>query len=161
MEAVEIRGTKTTKDLLEDAGWFLGHTVAAVLAFTIVFLTFTIAQPNPDSSTPKLLCTALSLFIPMIAGFFSHVLHRDSIAGNVWISGLLTFGVVCVHVLDLPTGSGLCDGCGALDKLTRTFFTIDHNSGLMAGDGLLIGAWIPLSMIGYGIGAKIRAALVS
>jgi len=73
----------------------------------------------------------------------------------VWISGLLTFCIVCVWVLDLPTGPGLCENCGAVEKLYRTFFDIDHGSGLMAGDGLLVGTWIPLSMIGYAIGAKI------
>ncbi len=62
--------------------------------------------------------------------------------------------LVCVWVLDLPTGNGLCNDCGAFDKLWRTFFSIDHNSGLMAGDGLLIGTWTPLAMIGYAVGAK-------
>jgi hypothetical protein len=63
------------------------------------------------------------------------------------------FSVVCVWVLDLPTGNGLCENCRALKKLWRTFFYIYHDSGLM-GDGLLVGTSIPLSMIGYAIGAK-------
>jgi hypothetical protein len=64
-----------------------------------------------------------------------------------------------VYTLDLPTGNGLCNGCGAVDKLWRTFFTIENNSGLLGGDGILIGTWIPLSMIGYAIGAKIARNL--
>ncbi len=67
------------------------------------------------------------------------------------------FSVVCVWVLDLPTGPGLCEKCDSghlLERLIRTFFDIKHGSGLMGGDGLLVGTWIPLSMIGYAIGAK-------
>jgi hypothetical protein len=40
----------------------------------------------------------------------------------------------------------------------RTFFSISHNSGMLGGDGVLIGAWIPLSIIGYSVGAKISEA---
>jgi hypothetical protein len=29
----------------------------------------------------------------------------------------------------------------------------------MGGDGLLVGAWIPLSMIGYALGAKLALKL--
>jgi hypothetical protein len=46
-----------------------------------------------------------------------------------------------------------------VDKLWRTFFSINKNSGLLGGDGILIGTWIPLSMIGYAIGAKIARNL--
>ncbi len=67
--------------------------------------------------------------------------------------GLVFFALVCVWVLDLPTGTGLCEKCLALEKLYRTFFDINHGSGLMGGDGLLVGLWIPLSMIGYSLGA--------
>jgi hypothetical protein len=61
-------------------------------------------------------------------------------------------------VLDLPTGTGLCEKCLAFDKLYRTFFDISHGSGLMGGDGLLVGTWIPLSMIGYSVGARFGLA---
>lgn len=155
MEAVEIRGNKTTNDLLREAGWFLLHTLLAVLIFAVVMCAFWAAQPDPLSSEPKLLCTAAAFLVPMIGGFIAGRAHRNTVARYVWISALIMFGVTVVHVLDLPTGAGLCDGCGAVDKLWRTFFSIDHGSGLMAGDGLLIGTWIPLSMIGYAVGSRI------
>lgn len=155
MEAVEIRGNKTTNDLLREAAWFLLHTLFAVLIFVLVMFAFWAARPDPTSAGPKLLCTAAALFVPMIGGFIAGRSRRDTVARYVWISALIMFGVVVVHVLDLPTGAGLCDGCGAVDKLWRTFFSIDHGSGLMAGDGVLIGTWIPLSMIGYALGARI------
>jgi len=155
MEAVEIRGNKTTKDLSREAGWFILHTALAVLALVLVLAAFSLAKPDPDSAMPKLLCTIAAFLVPMLAGLLAARLLGNSNARYVWISGLLTFAVVCVYVLDLPTGAGLCDGCGAVDKLWRTFFSIDRNSGLMGGDGILIGTWIPLSMLGYAAGAKL------
>ena len=56
-------------------------------------------------------------------------------------------------MIDLPTGPGLCETCGTIERLWRTFFSIDNGSGLLAGEGLLVGAWLPLSMIGYAVGA--------
>ena len=110
-------------------------------------------HPDPESITPKLAGTVLAFVVPMVGGFVIARGQNDSIARHTWISGLLLFSVVCVWVLDLPTGNGLCEHCGAVDKLWRTFFDINHGSGLMAGDGLLIGTWVPLSMIGYAAGA--------
>ena len=155
MEAVEIRGNKTTNDLLREAGWFLLHTLFAVLIFALVMGAFWVAKPDPASTGPKLLCTAAAFLVPMIGGFLAGRNDRNTVARYVWISALIMFGVTVVHVLDLPTGAGLCDGCGAVDKLWRTFFSIDHGSGLMAGDGLLIGTWIPLSMVGYAVGSRV------
>jgi hypothetical protein len=155
MESVEIRGNKTTGDLAREAGWFVMHTIFAVVALIAVIAAFWMAHPDPDSSTPKILCTVLAFAVPMAAGFIAGKIRPDTVAGYIWISGLLFFLVVCVYVLDLPTGNGLCNGCGAIDKLWRTFFSIDKNSGLMGGDGILIGTWIPLSMIGYAVGARI------
>jgi hypothetical protein len=117
----------------------------------------TLNHPDPDSPTPKLIGTLLALVAPMLGGFLLTRVHANDIARYTWISGLVIFSIVCVWVLDLPTGSGLCENCGAAEKLWRTFFSINHGSGLMAGDGLMIGTWIPLSMIGYAIGAKFAA----
>ncbi|WP_419806856.1 hypothetical protein [Terriglobus sp.] len=159
MEALEIRGNKTTNDLLREAGWFLLHTIFAVLIFALVMGAFWAAKPDAASAGPKLLCTAAAFLVPMIGGFVAGRARHDTVARYVWISALIMFGVVVVYVLDLPTGAGLCDGCGAVDKLWRTFFSIDHGSGLMAGDGILIGTWIPLSMIGYAVGSKIAISV--
>lgn len=158
MESVEIRGNKTTGDLLREAGWFLFHTILAVLVLVVLLAVFWIAKADPESATPKILCTALALVVPAVAGFLAARLTPDGIASHIWISGLLFFLVVCVYTLDLPTGNGLCNGCGAVEKLWRTFFSINKNSGLLGGDGLLIGTWIPLSMIGYSVGAKLAGA---
>jgi hypothetical protein len=89
-----------------------------------------------------------------MGGFLIAKLQQNEIARYIWISGLLVFSVVCVWVLDLPTGNGLCENCGAVEKLWRTFFDISNGSGLMGGDGLLVGTWMPLAMIAYSIGVR-------
>lgn len=159
MEAVEIRGNKSTNALMREAGWFLLHSVMAVVLMAGVIGVFSLARPDPDSALPKLLCTLAVFLVPLVGGVIAARLQPDTVAGQVWISGLIAFAIVSVHVLDLPTGVGLCNGCGALDKLWRTFFSIDQNSGLMGGDGILIGTWVPLSMIGYAVGARVGRAV--
>lgn len=146
---------KSAGQLGVDALRFTLHTFVAVVALAVVVSLFALAHPQDDASNPKLFCTALALLVPMGVGFLVARVKHDRVAGYVWISGLLTFSVVCVWVLDLPTGPGLCEKCGAVDKLYRTFFDINNGSGLMGGDGLFVGTWIPLSMIGYAIGAKL------
>ena len=160
MESVEIRGNKTTDDLLHEAGWFVLHTLIAVIVLAVLLVAFWGMHVNPGAAGPKLLFTALAFIVPAAAGFGIMRARPDSIAGYVWISGALFFGVVCVYVLDLPTGPGLCEHCTLTERLYRTFFSITHNSGMLSGDGVLIGSWIPLSIIGYSVGAKLGTTAV-
>ena len=145
---------KSAAALTREAALFLGHTLAAVLILFAIVLVFYLGHTDPDAVDPKLLATGLAFVVPLLGGFVFAKARHDEAARYVWISGLLTVSIVCVWVLDLPTGSGLCGKCGAVEKLTRTFFDISHGSGLMGGDGLLVGTWMPLSMIGYAIGAR-------
>lgn len=155
----DISQDKTMGDLGREALWFLTHTLVAVVLLAIVIGVMSLDNPDPDSPTPKLLATVLAFFVPMIGGFLLARIHQNNVAAYTWISGLVFFSIICVQVLDLPTGNGLCENCGATEKLWRTFFTFSHGSGLMGGDGLLIGTWMPLSMIGYAIGAKLALKL--
>lgn len=150
----ETGQNKTIGELTRDAMWFTIHTALAVTVLALVMAGMSLLHPDPDDLTPKLIGTGLAFFAPMLFGFLIARKQQNDIAGYVWISGLLTFSVVCVWVLDLPTGNGLCEKCGAVEKLWRTFFDITNGSGLMGGDGLFIGTWIPLSMIGYAVGAS-------
>jgi hypothetical protein len=151
----DISHDKTMGDLGREALWFLIHTLVAVILLAITVGVISLNHPDPDSTTPKQLGTILAFLVPLIGGFLLARIHRNDIAAYIWISGLIFFSIICVWVLDLPTGNGLCERCGVSEKLWRTFFTFTHGSGLMGGDGLLVGAWIPLSMIGYAIGAKL------
>ncbi|MEI9980551.1 MAG: hypothetical protein WDN23_16470 [Edaphobacter sp.] len=154
MSQRDISHDKSPADLGREATWFLAHTAIAFLLLALVVGVISLNHPDPDSSSPKMLGTVLAFLVPMAGGFILARRHRNDIAAYVWISGLVIFSITCVWVLDLPTGNGLCENCGAVEKLSRTFFTFSHGSGLMAGDGLLVGTWIPLSMIGYAVGAK-------
>jgi hypothetical protein len=151
----DISQDKSVADLGRESLWFLGHTLFAVIFLAAALGGISLTHPDQDSVSPKLIGTILAFLVPMIGGFLIARVQQNYVARYVWISGVILFSVVCVWVLDLPTGNGLCETCGAVEKLWRTFFTFNHGSGLMGGDGLLVGAWIPLSMIGYGIGAGV------
>ncbi|WP_158944277.1 hypothetical protein [Granulicella sp. S190] len=155
MNGRDISQGKSLGDLGREAFWFLTHTLIAVAMLALVIVVISIGHPDSDSIAPKALATFLAALIPMIGGAIVARLQHNEIAPYTWISGLVIFSIVCVWVLDLPTGKGLCENCGAVDKLWRTFFTFRHGSGLMGGDGLLIGTWLPLSMVGYAVGARL------
>jgi len=150
----DITQGKSLSELGNEAFWFFTHTFLAVFFLYVAIGGMTLTHPDPDAIEPKLVGTALALLIPMIGGYIIAKFQQNIVARYVWISGLVFFSIICVWVLDLPTGVGLCEKCGAMEKLWRTFFDIEHGSGLMAGDGLLIGTWVPLCMISYAIGAS-------
>ncbi len=158
-EEFEVSQGKSIAELGWDALWFGIHTCAAVLVLFLVWAVMTLSHPDAASQSPKILATALAFLAPMVAGFFVARTgpreERNQVAPYIWISALLFFAAVCVWVIDLPTGPGLCETCGAVERLWRTFFDINHGSGLMGGDGLLVGCWVPLSMLGYAAGAAI------
>lgn len=151
----DVSQGKTAGDLTREALWYSIHTILAVVVLAVVVFAISLNHPDIDQNNPKILCTFLAFLVPMVFGFVIAKSRHDRIARHVWISGLLTFSIVCVWVLDLPTGNGLCEHCGALEKLWRTFFDIRHGSGLMGGDGLAVGTWIPFSLFGYAFGAKL------
>ncbi|MDQ2834394.1 MAG: hypothetical protein M3Y50_11725 [Acidobacteriota bacterium] len=151
----DISRDKTVGDLAREAAWFLVHTVIAFLLLTITLGLISLNHPDPDATTPKFVGTALTFLVPMFGGFLAARIQRSKVASYTWISGVAVFASVCVWVLDLPTGPGLCETCSPFGKLWRTFFSLTHGSGLMGGDGVLIGTWIPLAMIGYAAGARL------
>ena len=155
-EDFELSQGKSAGDLGREALWFVGHTLIAVLILAVVVFIISLTRPDIDAAGPKELGTLLAFLVPLIGGFAIAKTQQDPIAKYIWISGLLFFSLVCVWVLDLPTGPGLCEQCvnAPVEKLYRTFFDINHGSGLMGGDGLLVGTWAPLAMIGYALGAK-------
>ncbi len=154
MHQRDISKDKSVGDLGREAFWFTTHTVLALTVLAAVVGVMSFMHPDPDSTSPKMLATLLAFFVPMLGGLVISNVQKNDVARKIWISGLLLFSVVCVWVLDLPTGPGLCEKCGLVERLYRTFFFINGNSGLMGGDGILIGAWMPLSMIGYAVGSR-------
>jgi hypothetical protein len=155
----DISQGKTSGDPAREAFWFFTHTLIAIIFLAISIGVISLNHPDPDSTFPKLLGTVLAFLVPLVGGLLLARIHRNNVAAYVWVSGVIFFSILCVRVIDLPTGAGLCENCGAMEKIWRTFFTFSHGSGLMGGDGLLLGSWIPLSTIGYAIGAKLTIKL--
>jgi len=149
----EISPGKSIGDLGGEAVWFTIHSIIAVAVMIATILGMGLSHPDPNAAEPKEIGTLLVFLLPMLVGFIIAKIQGNYIARYVWITGLLMFSAVCVWVLDLPTGPGLCEHCGALDKLWRTFFSISNGSGLMAGQGLAVGTWAPLALVGYALGA--------
>jgi len=150
----EISPGKSIGDLGHEALWFTFHSILAIVFMIATIMVMGLFKPDPEAAAPKELGTLLVFLVPMAASFLIAKLGGNQIARYVWITALLMFSAVCVWVLDLPTGNGLCEGCGAIDKLWRTFFSFSNGSGLMAGQGIAVGLWAPLSLIGYAIGAR-------
>jgi hypothetical protein len=150
----DITQGKSIGDLGREAFWFLTHTFLAVVMLALAVGGMWMTHPDAAATAPKLIGTGLAFLVPMIGGLVIAKMQQNEIARYIWISGLLVFSVVCVWVLDLPTGNGLCEHCDAVEKLWRTFFDISNGSGLMGGDGLLVGTWMPLAMIAYSIGVR-------
>lgn len=153
-EEFEASSGKSLGELGREALWFSLHTIFAVLALVVVLATGLAMKISSQPIEPKLIGTVLAFVFPMAVGFIIVKRQQNDVAKYVWISGLLFFSIVCVTVLDLPTGPGQCEHCGAVDKLLRTFFEITNGSGLMGGDGLMLGSWIPLALFGYAMGAS-------
>jgi hypothetical protein len=153
-EDTELPQGKSINELGHDALWFALHSIIAIGVLIVMVFVVQMVHTSQASDGPKLLMTLCAFLVPLIAGFVIAKARHDDIARYVWIAGLIFFSIVCVWVLDLPTGPGLCEHCGAVDKLWRTFFSVDYGSGLMGGDGVLIGSWVPLALVGYAIGAK-------
>ena len=147
--------SKSLRELAAEAGWFALHTGLAVLSVAAILAAGALLRPTPEAILPKLIGTGAAFVLPLLAGLAIAKWQPNDVAPHVWIAGLLLFASVCVWVLDLPTGPGMCDQCGAVDKLWRTFFAINRGSGLMGGDGLVIGVWIPLALFAYAMGAGI------
>jgi len=156
-EDFEVSQGKSIGDLGREAAWFCAHTILAILTLLGLVAVIWLFHPAPDASAPKLLATVLAFVVTMVVGFLITKTTSNDIGRYVWISGLLIFAIVCVWVMDLPTGPGLCEHCTLMERLWRTFFDFQHGSGLMGGDGVLIGTWIPLSLFGYAIGSKLAA----
>jgi hypothetical protein len=154
MDKIDTSQNKSLAELSREALWFCIHTLIAAAMLALVVVAMSMTRPDPDTLTPKLVGTVLAFLVPLACGYLVAQNRKNRIARHVWISGLLTFSVVSVWVLDLPTGKGPCDTCGPIEKLWRSFFDINRGSGLMAGDGLILGTWVPLAMIAYALGAR-------
>ncbi|WP_420239812.1 hypothetical protein ACOBR2_09670 [Telmatobacter bradus] len=131
---------------------FLLHAVLALLAWAAL-MAAGYALNLPQVPQPMIL--ALSLFVPLVAGFAVNHFRQDPIAGIVWLLGLVWFLILALWVMDMPTGPSECFQCDATDKLSRTFFSSPSPSGLIDNDGPFLATWPAAALLGYAIGARL------
>lgn len=132
------------------AGFFL-HAIIALGAW-ILFMAAGYVLNTP---MPQMLILALSLVIPLVVGYFVVRAKPSEMAGHVWLLGLILMLIICLWILDMPTGPNACLGCSATEKLTRTLFSIPSPSGLIDNNGPFFATWPAAALLGYSIGAKL------
>jgi len=146
------RGGKNAGRIVSEIFRFFLHSVIPVAIIAGFFLGT--ADLHLAIPIPELVSAAFAFFVPLLVGLIIAAIWKDTVATYVWIMGLLWFSIICVVVLDMPTGPGLCEHCGAGQKLWLTFFDMTQDSGLMNNNGRLVGTWPTLALVGYAIGAR-------
>ena len=131
--------------------YFLHSLLALGSWMALMLLGYAI---NPVG-VPQLVILVLSLAVPLIVGLLIARFHPSEMATLVWLLGLIWFLIVCLWVMDMPTGPNQCFQCDATEKITRTFFSLPRPSGLIDNDGPFICTWPAVALLGYSIGAKL------
>ncbi len=142
--------TRKTPTLARQAFSFFLHTLLALAAWIALMLVGYAVNPSGISQSVILV---LSTAVPLIVGLIVARIHPSEMATAVWLVGLIWIMIVGLYVLDLPTGPGRCFQCGAMDKLSRAFFSLPNPSGLMDDDAPFLGTWPAAALVGYSIGA--------
>ncbi len=142
--------------IVSQAIWFFLHALFSLLAWAAMMGTVSLFHPDYVSPIVTL---GMSLAAPLVLGFLLVRIRASDVATLVWLAGLVWFMVVGLWILDMPTGPGACYHCGASEKLWFTFFSLDKDSGMIDGQGRLIGTWPAVAMIGYSIGARLAARI--
>ena len=139
-------------NLGEQALWVLIHTVVAVCTWGCMMLAITLAHPQNVSVTVTL---AMSFSLPLVVGYLFTRIRQNDMGPHTWLVGLIWFLIICLWILDMPTGPNQCYHCDASQKLYLTFFSLTEDSGLIDGEGRFLGTWPTAAFIGYGIGASL------
>jgi hypothetical protein len=132
--------------------WFFLHTVSALTAWIALMMGGYALNPV---GVPQWAILALSIFVPLIVGFFVTALHKDEMGTMMWLLGIIWILIVAYWILDMPTGPNACFHCNATEKLTRTFLSFPQPSGLIDDDGPFVGTWPAAALVGYSIGSRI------
>jgi len=147
-EEAEVAASRLSHQVLR----LLAHTALAVVSWlALMMLGYALNPPGIS----QLVILLLSTGVPLLVGFGVNRVRQDELAGAVWVIGFVWLLIVCLWILDMPTGQGACLHCDATEKLTRTFFSFPTPSGLIDNDGPFVGTWPTAALIGYGIGARL------
>jgi hypothetical protein len=141
-----------TDKLSQQALSFALHAILAVGSWLLLMLAGYALNP---ASVSQMVVLLLSILVPLFAGNLVARFRRDEMATHVWLVGLIWLLIVSLWVLDMPTGPNACYQCSATEKLTRTFFSLPHPSGLVDDNGPFFGTWPAAALLGYSIGARL------
>ena len=154
----EAAKERTIADLGRDLLWLCVHSGIAVAILGAAMGAISLTRPDPDVVGPKLAGTIAAFIAPLVVGFVAGRGWTRSLrvwpARYCWVVGVVLLATASVWVMGLPTGPGMCAGCSAGEKVWRTFFVLQNGSGLLNGNGLVLGSWIPLALAGYSIGVS-------
>jgi len=152
--------TKLTMDDVDEGSEKLSRQVVSFFLHTFIALGAWLALMlagyalNP-ASVSQMVILALSLVVPLVVGYLVARVKPDEMAAQVWLAGLILLLIICLWVLDMPTGPNACLDCSATEKLTRTLFSIPSPSGLIDNNGPFFATWPAAALLGYSIGAKL------
>ncbi len=132
--------------------WVFLHSILALGTWLAVMLIGYAINP---SGIPQWVILFASIAVPLLAGFLVAKLRPDKMASVMWLIGAIWLMVFSLYLLDLPTGPGQCFQCTAMEKLTRSFFSLPSPSGLLDNDTPFLATWPAAALIGYSIGAKL------
>jgi hypothetical protein len=138
-------------NLAEQALWVFIHVLLAAGSWIAMMLVITMLKPE---SIPVLITTALTAAVTFTVGFLFNRLKQNEMGTYTWLIGLIWFLVICLWILDMPTGPNQCYHCDASQKIYLTFFSPYEDSGLIDNQGRLIGTWPTIAFVAYGIGAS-------
>ena len=138
--------------LAEQALWVLSHVLMALGSWVAMVLFISFLKPE---SVPVLFTLGLSFAIPFIVGNIFTRIKQNDMAPYTWLIGVIWFLIVCLWVLDMPTGPNQCYHCDASQKMFLTFLSPTEDSGLIDGQGRFVGTWPAMAFIGYGIGSSL------
>ena len=147
----EALGPRETR-VLYQALWFFFHLTVSLAVWALALLAITLFHPD---FVPPAVTLAVSFAAPLAVAFGVVRMYPSESATLPWMMGLIWWFLWALHVLDMPTGPLACYHCGASEKLWLTFFSLNHDSGLLDGQGRFIATWPAVAMIAYSIGAKL------
>jgi hypothetical protein len=139
-------------NLAEQALWVMIHTFLAIGSWVATILFITLLKPE---SVPVMITLSLAFAIPFLVGNIFTRFKQNDMAPYTWLIGLIWFLIICLWILDMPTGPNQCYHCDASQKLYLTFFSPYEDSGLIDGQGRFVGTWPAVALVAYGIGSRL------
>jgi len=143
---------QSTSKLSRQALSFSLHSLLALGSWMALMLLGYAINPT---GVPQLVILLLSAAVPFVVGLLVARIYPAEMATLVWLLGLIWFLIVCLWVLNMPTGPNQCFHCEAPEKLMRTLFSLPGPSGLIDNDGPFLCTWPAVALFGYSIGAKL------